>query len=268
MEDYKEQIAYAMGGEAPSEETPEQPKETETPSEPEKDKEPKEETPAEKPKEPEAEEPMEPEAEEPKEPEGNQPEEPEPVEEHLTRAQKRKQYVQKLEEENKRLKEAQKLPWNQGEAVELTKEQLDKMIDERVAERENAKIFEQTRKEWAKDYEATIKKYPELDPLSKSYNKELDKLLTDFLTDEKGNPKLNLKVSEAYERMKKSLETAKSQGAEKASLKLAEQKEKEAIAPNATGNDSNEITWEDMAKLEKDDPEEYFRRIKEGKMPA
>lgn len=258
METMEEKLAYVLGEQAeetPSEETP---KETEQPEAPSQEE--KKETPTEEPKEQEA---------EPQpEPEENREEESE-SEEHMTRSQKRKLYVQRLEEENRRYKERveKHLPWNQDEPVELTREQLDEIIDRRVIEREHRSTLEAQHRAWVDDYKSSISKYPELDPKSKAYNKELDTLLTDLLTDSDGNPKLNLKVSEAYERMKKSLDHAKTTGAENASLKLAEQKAKEAIAPSATGKESDKFTWEDMAKLQESDPEAYYERIRKGQIP-
>jgi ribonuclease HI len=198
-------------------------------------------------------------------------EEPQEREYRPTRAERR---IKNLLEENKRLKSSltkRELPWHEGEEGNepqvLTEEQLDEIIEQRLSAREELAEQRNMANDWVKDYEKTIKTNPELDPKSSSYNKELDELLSEFLTDSDGNPRYNIQVSVALSRLKTALENAKKVGAEKASIKLADQAEKGAITSGESGDAPKEDSWEDLDDLMKTDQQAYYRRLKEGKHP-
>jgi hypothetical protein len=201
------------------------------------------------------------------------PQEEEPQDRQI-RPRRAERRIKNLLEENKRLKNSltkRELPWHEGEEGDepqvLTEEQLDEIIEQRLSAREELAEQRNMANDWVKDYEKTIKTNPELDPKSSSYNKELDELLSEFLTDSDGNPRYNIQVSVALSRLKTALENAKKVGAEKASIKLADQAEKGAITSGESGETPKEDSWEDLDDLMKTDQQAYYRRLKEGKHP-
>jgi chemotaxis protein histidine kinase CheA len=168
------------------------------------------------------------------------------------------------------------LPWKQTEErpeqdyVELDPKKLDEMITRRAEEvieaREKAAEQRQQAKGWLSDYEETVKKNPELDPTSENYNQELDDLLTEIVSNPDGTPKFGVKVSEALGKLRKTLTSAKKQGAKNASLKLAKQAEEGALAPGSSEGESHEYGEDEIRDLRVNSPREYQRLIKEGKI--
>jgi hypothetical protein len=169
------------------------------------------------------------------------------------------------------------LPWKQSEQqspeqdfVELDPQKLDEMITRRAEEvieaRERAAEQRQQAQGWLSDYEETVKNNPELDPKSKSYNQELDDLLTAIVSNPDGTPKFGVKVSEALGKLRKTLASAKKQGAKNASLKLAQQAEEGALAPGSSDGEAQEYTEDDVRELRINNPRKYQQLIKEGKI--
>jgi hypothetical protein len=169
------------------------------------------------------------------------------------------------------------LPWEQQEQqeeargsdefMELSPEQLDELIDRRLAAREHAAEQHKMVGIWLDDYDSTIKSNPELNPDSPEFNPELDAILTEIVANPDGTPKLNVKVSEVLAKLQKSMKVAEKQGAEKASLKLARQVEESAIAPGASdGEDDPQMTDDEIKRLRTEEPSKYMRLVKEGKI--
>lgn len=264
-----EKLAYVMGDSAPSAEETDEPSSDTPETEETKEESTKQEIVEDKGEET----PEKPEAEDVAE--ESEQEETDTQEEPLRKPSRAQKRIQQLVAENKKLKEAQEragkdLPWHQkedGEYMELTKDDLNAMISQAVNEKLVQDAKRELVEEWADDYQSTIKENPVLDPDSPEYNKELDDMLATMLTDSEGNHRYDVKVSEAFKKMQKAFTKAKAQGTQDASIRLAVQAEQSALAPSATGENDAEFTWDDMSKLEKTDPEAYFERIRSGNLP-
>lgn len=173
------------------------------------------------------------------------------------------------------------LPWRRPEAgdqevMELDQTQLDELIsrrvEERIQSREQATEQRKQAQDWLGDYESLTDSksagyVPELDPKSQSYNPELDDLLTSVVSNPDGTPKFNVKVSEALGKIRKSLNIAEKKGTEKASVKLAKQAEEGALTPGESSeSDEHEYTENELKELRINNPREYNRLIKAGKI--
>lgn len=161
------------------------------------------------------------------------------------------------------------LPWDPQNGFDP--EKLQSLIDQGVTRaletREQQAELRSRAEAWLTDYESVKKNTPELDEASPTYNKQLDDLLEQMLTNPDGSPRIDITVSQALSQIRGALHVAEEKGAHKASVKLAKQAEESALTPSSgSESESDELDDEEIATIRKTDPRRYNQLIKEGKI--
>lgn len=156
-----------------------------------------------------------------------------------------------------------------SESGEFTLEQLQQMwredarreAEEAWREKEIAKYEEEIKEDWINDVEELAQKYPELDPKSKSYNKDIDDLLTQMVTDSEGNIRLDITVSEAFNKILALQEQAAITRSHQNKAKVAGLIDESAISGQVDGDStSSELNIDEM------DSYDIFDLAKAGKL--
>jgi hypothetical protein len=156
-----------------------------------------------------------------------------------------------------------------SEGGEFTLEQLQEMwrqdarleAEEAWREKEIAKYEEEIKEDWISDVELLAQKYPELDPESKSYNKDIDDLLTQMVTNADGSIRLDITVSDAFNRILALQEQAAIARSHQNKAKITKQLDESAISGDVDGDlGKSELNIDEM------DSHDIFDLAKAGKL--
>jgi hypothetical protein len=162
-------------------------------------------------------------------------------------------------------------PWNQREeVVDLSEEDHEALIEAEADQRLQSMQSEIAEREWSEDLIKELEAHPEIDERSKSYNPRIatavEKLALPYGID---GPR-GMKTSEAYALVMDSIKTAGEKAAkdEKNKSELKKQSVLSGAVNASTDNvESKDLTWEEVARIQKEDPDRYMKMVREGKLP-
>lgn len=149
--------------------------------------------------------------------------------------------------------------------VEYSDEDRDSIVDAEVNNRLAEMEGEIQEKEYLEDLNTTLKAHPELDSDSKVFNQTLHDAVEKLFLN-------GMKASEAYKLVTNSIALA--QGKELTEEKNKAEIEKQKALSGSVSVSSDQVeddgvmTWDKMAKLEREDPERYMRIIESGNLPT
>lgn len=203
--------------------------------------------------------------------------------ENGSRAQKR---IQKLLSDNQRLRSEQQAPMQQpvqpvqpdpaftpnadGE-IELTPEQLQGYVQQTVAssiQLEKSASDVRTKNEaWHSDLTSLVKDTPELNPKDGAYNADLDDMLTDLIRDSnvdaQGQLTARILPSQVWDRLQKSMSTAKTAGAKETRANIKRSVENSAVQNTVAGSDKgSEYSDKQINDIAATDPQRYAELIR------
>lgn len=156
-----------------------------------------------------------------------------------------------------------------SEGGEFTWEQIQQKIKEEARQealetyrKEELKRYEEEIKEdWVDEVRELTEKYPELNPNSKAYNKDIDDLLTQMVTNPDGTIRFDVSVSETYNKILALQERAATIRSHQNKAKIAGQIDESAISGQVDPSSSkSELNIDDMDYLD------IFDAAKAGKL--
>lgn len=162
---------------------------------------------------------------------------------------------------------------NENGEVELTQEQLDAMIDERVTQQMGAADAARQQKElasaWDTDITSLMKGTPELDPDNAGFNESLSNSLVELIrianTDDHGNATVRKLPSEIWNSLQDTISSAKTAGKTEASATLAQQSNNAAIQDSVSGEaEAPKYTDQQLEELQAADPRAYSDLIEKN----
>jgi hypothetical protein len=146
--------------------------------------------------------------------------------------------------------------WRQIIREEAKREALEAYREEKLREYE-----EEITQDWISDVEELAQQYPELDPESKQYNKDIDDLLTQMVTNPDGSVRLDITVSEAFNKILALQEQAAIARSHQNKAKITKQIDESAITGDVDGDlDKSELNLDEM------DSQDIFDLAKAGKL--
>lgn len=187
-----------------------------------------------------------------------------PVEEKL-------KALKNLLAENKALRGEEKespkgnAPWNRREeTVDLSEEDHEAIVEAEADQRYQSMQSEIAEREWQEDLIKTVDAHPELDERKKEYNPRLATAVENLVM--KG-----MKTSEALSLVTESISSASEKAAkdEKVRSELKKQSALSGAVGASTDNvEPKTLTWEEVARIQKEEPDRYMQMVREGKLPT
>lgn len=134
----------------------------------------------------------------------------------------------------------------------LTYEQLEQLIESKalnlLEQREIQNLQNQIQEDWVDDVQETIKSYPELNPESKEYNKELDDLLTQTITNPDGSIRFDVQISDMVDKIMAIQKRAAIAYSQQSKIKLDRQTDESAISGGIqSDNQPSKRSLDDMS---------------------
>lgn len=150
----------------------------------------------------------------------------------------------------------------------LTHDQLQEMIRREaqtlLEQKEIERLQEEHKEVWADDLEYLIQENPELDPDSPQYNKQLDDFLTNLITDENGEPNVNVPIVDIYNQLNAIMGEKRKIQAQRNKKVLAGQFDE---APLGDGSQAQyQRSKKSIADLDPNDPVAFIKAIESGEV--
>lgn len=150
----------------------------------------------------------------------------------------------------------------------LTHDQLQEMIRREaqtlLEQKEIERLQEEHKEIWADDLEYLIQENPELDPDSPQYNKQLDDFLTNLITDENGEPNVNVPIVDIYNQLNAIMGEKRKIQAQRNKKVLAGQFDE---APLGDGSQAQyQRSKKSIADLDPNDPVAFIKAIESGEV--
>lgn len=210
-------------------------------------------------------------------------EEAQPSEEEQSEAQQEEtdktqpSEIQEPRRTNRIQKRIQQLLAKQNEVVQsandeyedtLTHDQLQEMIRREaqtlLEQKEIEKLQEEHKEIWAEDLEYLIQENPELDPDSPQYNKQLDDFLTNLITDENGEPNVNVPIVDIYYQLTAIMGEKRKVQAEKNKKVLAKQFDEASLGDGSQAQ--YQRSRKTISDLDPNDPVAFIKAIESGEV--
>lgn len=210
-------------------------------------------------------------------------EEAQPSEEEQSEAQQEEtdetqpSEIQEPRRTNRIQKRIQQLLAKQNEVVQsandeyedtLTHDQLQEMIRREaqtlLEQKEIEKLQEEHKEIWAEDLEYLIQENPELDPDSPQYNKQLDDFLTNLITDENGEPNVNVPIVDIYYQLTAIMGEKRKVQAEKNKKVLAGQFDEASLGDGSQAQ--YQRSRKTISDLDPNDPVAFIKAIESGEV--
>ena len=174
-------------------------------------------------------------------------------------------FVKKKEALTKLLSEKKTLLGGQDDgSTELSPEDHEALVEAQAEQMFNEMQGEIKQKEWQTDLVETVESHPELDERKEQYNPTLASAVEKLAMG-------GMKVSEAYALVTNSVASVQGERAEKEKVNATLTKEKALSGAVSATHDSvtpkGKLTWEDVAKIQEENPAEYQRLVREDKLP-
>ena len=146
------------------------------------------------------------------------------------------------------------------DVVDLSEEDHQAIVDAEVENRLQGMQAEIQEREWKDDLVKSVEAHPELDERRNEYNPKIAVAVEKLA--QKG-----MKVSEAYQLVTESISSAQADEKKEAEIKKQKALSGAVSATHDNVEPKGGLTWEDMARIQVEDPDRYMKIIKDGKLP-
>ena len=146
------------------------------------------------------------------------------------------------------------------DTVDLSEEDHQAIVEAEVENRLQGMQAEIQEREWKDDLVKSVEAHPELDERRNEYNPKIAVAVEKLA--QKG-----MKVSEAYQLVTESISSAQADEKKEAEIKKQKALSGAVSATHDNVEPKGGLTWEDMARIQVEDPDRYMKIIKDGKLP-
>lgn len=165
----------------------------------------------------------------------------------------------------------EKFPWNRNnnedEIVDLSEEDHEALVEAEADQKLQEMQGEIGEREWQKDLVKSMEAHPEIDESKKEFNPKIYAAVEKLVLPHGENGQRGMRVSEAYKFVMDSISAAKEEKQQDAEIEKQNALSGAINAGADNARPKKNLSWEEVAEIQANDPARYMQMVRDGELP-